>query len=580
MANKKSSPAITDKAAPPKVLSISEDGGSVSLELEVSPLELATLGSKVEHLDPIIKRKIKEAGTVIRRQELIRGDLDLVDSKAASEQLPEELYKKSIKYYYDEDLYGSVIRLLTNFSASGFQNDTDDDVIKDFFDAWGFDIGLDAFVDQLFFDFYRTGFVRTYKQLGSYVPGISIYPPATKRETSARKKRWSKSSIPLKYTILNPLSVEISGSIMFGSASTYLKASALAEIKALLEKEGKTPPELEMIRRLPSEMKTAAQDGKPYLLDPFILGELDYRPMPYERYPRPRGINAFESINYKRALRRADYSTLDGITNYILLITVGNDDFPVTSQEVLENVASLFDTSSKAFNIVWNHTLKVQKIVSPEIEAILGKRKYEQVNDDYTGALGIVRSVIDGASTASAASVGLAVKSLAAEVSYARRQVRRWLYREYAQVAGAVGFDRIPTVRFNDIELHDEIELIRLMMGLIDRRIISYETGVKKLNYDWNTEKYRLTEEKPLVLDGDFGIIGSPYNPKSAPPMANEPNVQDNQRTPKGTPSEGRPVGTGKPKAGKNTVASVFEEVSSMSAADKETLLRLLQGEL
>jgi len=554
----------------PRVLSVTEKApGQVQLELEVSGQQLATLGNNVKGLDPVIKRKMEELGSVIRRQELQRGDLDLTSSTPPSDQKPHDLFKKSLKYYYDEDLYGSTIRVLTNFSASGFQNDTDDDSVKNYFDSWGFDIGFDAIVDQAFFDLYRVGMVRTYKQLGTYVPGINIYGPIAKKETAARKRRWSKASVPVKYTILNPLSIEISGSVMFGTATTALKAEALSEIRALIEKEGKTAHERSLLARIPADMKAAAAAGEGYILDPNILGEIDYRPMPYSRYPAPRGVNAFESVNYKRALRQADYSTLDGITNYILLITVGNDIYPVTAQEVLENAASLFDTSSKSFNVVWNHTLKVEKIVSPEIEAILGKRKYEQVNDDYTGALGVVRALIDGSGNSSSAAVGLAIKNIIAEVAYARRQVKRWIYREYKQVAEAAGFDRIPTVRFNDIELRDEIELTRVLMGLIDRRIISYETGVKQLNFDWNTEKFRLTEEKQDVLDGNFGIIGSPYNQK-----AGGDNVQPTQRTPSRTPSEGRPVGTGRPK--KKSQASLRDDVLEMSQGERDELLALL----
>lgn len=563
----------TDTTSSPRIISVSENAGQVQLELEVTGDQLATLGTNVKQLDPIIKRKLNEIGTsVIRRQELQRGDLDLASAKPPSDQDPHGLYKRSLKYYYDEDLYGSAIRVLTNFSASGFQNDTDDDAVKNYFDSWGFDIGFDAIVDQVFFDLYRVGMVRTYKQLGTYVPGINIYGPIEGRENAARKRRWSKASVPIKYTILNPLSVEISGSVMFGTATTALKPEALHEIRALIEKQDKTSHEKQLLARIPSDMKKAASNGEGYILDPELLGEVDYRPMPYYRYPRPRSVNAFESINYKKALRQADYSTLDGISNYILLITVGNDQFPVTSQEVLENAAALFDTPSKAFNVVWNHTLKVEKLVSPEIEAILGKRKYEQVNDDYTGSLGVVRALIDGAGTSSSAAVGLAIKSVIAEVAYARRQVKRWIYREYRQVAEAAGFDRIPTVRFNDVELRDEIELTRVLMGLIDRRILSYETGVKQLNYDWNTEKFRLTTEKPEVLDGNFGIIGSPYNQTKG----GGDNVQPTQRTPTRTPSEGRPVGTGKPKSKKSASASLRDAIYELSQGERDEILALL----
>ncbi len=121
-----------------------------------------------------------------------------------------------------------------------------------------------------------------------------------------------------------------------------------------------------------------------------------------------------------------------------------------------------------------------------------------------------------------------------------------------------------------------------VIQGMIDRRIISYETGIEKLGLDFSTELSNMTQELPLVMGGYLGIIGSPYNPKAMPPegeviptdttddskptvvtredldafqknveeMINQ-NLQPTQKTPKGTPSEGRPRkgGKGKPKA-------------------------------
>jgi hypothetical protein len=134
-------------------------------------------------------------------------------------------------------------------------------------------------------------------------------------------------------------------------------------------------------------------------LDSQYVGEVDYRKMPYERYPKPRGVKAFDSLEYKNSLREADLSTLDGITNSILKITIGSDEFPVTDQAQLETVARIFDTPSKSFDVVWNHTLAVEKIISPEIGEILGQDKYKQVNEDITGALAFSRALLDGKTT-------------------------------------------------------------------------------------------------------------------------------------------------------------------------------------
>jgi hypothetical protein len=121
-----------------------------------------------------------------------------------------------------------------------------------------------------------------------------------------------------------------------------------------------------------------------------------------------------------------------------------------------------------------------------------------------------------------------------------------------------------------------------VIQGMIDRRIISYETGMEKLGFDFDNELANMIQEAPHVQAGNLGIIGSPYNPKVIPGQvpsdgdqtpSGQPttitekdlndlkknmeqqfkglqdNIQKIQRTPKGTPSEGRPrKGRGKPR--------------------------------
>jgi len=158
--------------------------------------------------------------------------------------------------------------------------------------------------------------------------------------------------------------------------------------------------------------------------------------------------------------------------------------------------------------VVWNHTLNVEKITSPEIGEILGQDKYKQVNDDITGALGLVRAMLDGLGTANKSATELAVKSVIEEINYARRQVTRWIYKEYREVAKAMGFDRIPKVRFDDMALRDEIQMMTLIQGMIDRRIISYRTGQKYLGFDPETELSHMKDEKKLITDGVLGLVG------------------------------------------------------------------------
>ena len=490
-----------------------------------------------------------EDASVIYRAPIDRSVLHLV-KPAVTTQTPQQLFQRSIDYYYNHGLYGTIVDLLVNFSAKGFENDIDDPDIKYFYDSWNIQVNFKKVVRWIFQDFFRVGLVRTYKVLGKYDPPVSyLKPPESTAldvspETSARKKKWSSSHVPVKYTVLNPLLVNIEGSLLFDMTKVTLSPSS--ELKALLRKKDKelTQEEKDLIKLLPQEFKNAVMSGKNILLDQESVGVVDYRRLPYERYPRPRGARSFDSLDYQTKLREADVSTLDGISNYILKITIGNDEYPCTSQDELSKIANLFNTPSKSFNVVWNHTLNIEKIVSPEIEAVLGQDKYKQVNEDLTGAFGVIRALIDGVGQGlSANGIALATKSVIEEINYARDEVSDWIYHEYREVAESTGFDRYPRVRWDDMTLKDEIMMTSLIQGMIDRRIISYQTGHEKLGLNFDTEVAQLASEKPLVLNGDLGLWGSPYNPKAAPFVPTDTTVSPDkvQNTPDGTPSDGRP---------------------------------------
>lgn len=571
--------------------------------------ELAYLTGENGQVSPV---RYHEGGRVITRDYTRRVDLDLLIGKPEVFRMqPAKVFQTAIEFYRAKGAYGTYIDTLANFASKGFKNDIDDPDIKLFYDTWAREIGFDETVEKIFFDFFRVGMVRTFKLVGKFSPKltpenfeqfVNKKAQANKFETSkemrefmahrelaAAKKIWSKAFVPLQYTILNPILIDIQGSVLFDQTETYLKPEAFKEIADLVKNPRKASQEQKkFITKLPKELKDAIKKNKPVRLPPELVGKCDYRRQDYERYPAPRVARMFDDLRYKEELKKADFATLDGITNYILKITVGSDEHPVTNQEDLETVARLFDTANKSFDIVWNHTLQIEKITFPEISEILGQDKFAQVNDDLGQAIGVSRALLDGEISGNAKALDAALKGFAEEVAYARRCVKRWIDHEYEEVALAMGFDRYPQVRFDENALKDEIMLMSVVQGMIDRRIISYETGIEKLGFDFSNELANMLQEKPLVQDGTLGIIGSPYNPKALPAQTPpvdkdttpggkkttvtqedlkdfqknvekmlkdglkkaQPQVQPTQRTPSGTPSEGRPrKGGGKPRA-------------------------------
>lgn len=532
-------------------IEVNENTGQSTFFIEPTKKSLAFIGAR-EGGGITPRMANKERAATITRDYVQRTNLDLSQPDPYTED-PQESYKRAIRYYYIDPLVGSATNLLAGLARKGFENDIDDESIKQFYDVWTFDVRFDEILEWVFLDFFKTGHVTTYKVLAKYEPRVSYLSPvpgqkmktsktAKGQENAAKKNIWSKGHLPVSYTVLNPALVTIDGNLLFDKVST--KITPPPELVEMLKKPTAelTEDEKELIKALPSDLKSAAEKGGEYQLDSRLVGHITYRKQPYERYARPRSTRVFDSIEYKKSLRQADLSTLDGISNYILKITIGNDEYPVTSQQELESVAQLFNTPSKSFDVVWNHTLQIEKIVSPEIDKILGKGKYEQVNDDLTTGLAMSRALLDGGGDMNAAAVDLLIKGLQEEIEYARRQVTRWIYREYQQIAEAMGFERFPKVRWDDGILLDTILYMNTLAQLVDRRMLSYRTSLEALGFDYPNELRNMEEEMPLVEEGTFGILGSPWQ------QAKSMGVGQQPATPKGTPSSGPKKGAPKNK--------------------------------
>lgn len=569
-------------------VTVDEANGTSTFMLNPTKQNLAILDKPGTAIKPHIYR---ESSATINRDFISRQNLDLGSSKSPYTEDPKTLFKKADEYYYTDPLLGSVINTLATLSMKGFENDIDDPNIKQFYDTWAFDVDFEELLEWIFLDFFKIGHVTTYKVLAKYEPRVSYISPIPGQkttnkaslgeierlqklhahydkecsdtikyvvdsarskgkkgkelsniETAAKKSIWSKGHLPVSYTVLNPQLVTIDGNLLFNNVS--VKLTPPQELGQLLKKDKSllTEEEKELIKSLPTDLKSSSEKGGEIQLDSRLVGMVTYRKQPYERYARPRSTRVFDTIEYKKALKDADMSTLDGITNYILKITVGSDEYPVTSQAELETVAKLFDTPSKSFDVVWNHTLSIEKIVSPEIDSILGQGKYSQVNEDMTAGLSVTRAIIDGAGDINTAEISLLTKGLMEEIHYARRQVEKWIYKEYQQIAEAMGFERFPKIRWDDSVLRDEILYMSTLSSMVDRRMLSYQTALEALGFDYNTELKNMEIELPLVEEGIFGLIGSPFQ------QAANTGVQPVQKAPTGTPSSGRPKGQTKKK--------------------------------
>jgi hypothetical protein len=443
---------------------------------------------------------------------------------------PHEKIRLASELYFKEPIVGTVIDMMVDFSASGFNNESEDKEIKKLYDQWAKDIKLQDIVEQIFLEYYRSGNVSIYRS----DKDAKVTKKVIKNGKATAKEEYK---FPAGYTILNPMNVHIEGPLLFNQELAYLQ---LNEELITMTKNGDPA-----VRKLiPDEVRKAVLSDKGRIpLDPDLYTRITRKKQPYERYASPYLERIFEPIMYKQKLRVMDMSTIDGLINQLVTVTVGNDEYPA-SDEDLEAIAVLFQTPNKAYTVFWNHTLEVT-FHKPEGIDTLTNDKYKQVNDDILAGLGVSRVLIDGQGS-NFSTAWVSILSLIERLDNTRDKVVNWLEAEYKRVADENGFKVVPKVQFNKMNLREDNYIRDVLLSMYDRGLIDEEDLLKETGRDYESiieTKKRNKKNAKLFYPPEQPFQGGQTGPndKGKPSGPNNKPMKERDSTPEqnsGNPSK------------------------------------------
>ena len=149
----------------------------------------------------------------------------------------------------------------------------------------------------------------------------------------------------------------------------------------------------------------------------------------------------------------------------------------------------LFQNESVGRVLVADYTTKADFVI-PDINRVIGPGKYEVINRDIKDGL---QNVILNEDTYSGATMKARV--FLDRLKEAREAfISDFLQPEVRRIAKDLGFRSYPTVKFKDIDLRDEIQLMRISTRLMELGILTAEQGMEILQ----TGRF----PKPEELDG------------------------------------------------------------------------------
>ena len=394
--------------------------------------------------------------------------------------------KLARKYCQEEPITGTVVDVLSQFSIGEIENIVDDEEVKKFFDALLEDgSNLKEAIKWISSEYYTVD---------------NVFP--VRSDPGEKITASNGATIPTyQWTVLNPENVDIVGTLLFNQSMITLKPNQ--ELLELVDSNN--PAHKELLNQIPQEIRKYVINKQNIPIPSDKVYHIARGKKPFEKYAVPFIMRNIKPLRVKEKLMQMDMSTIDGVINQLVTMTVGSDEHPATQKD-LQRLAQLVATPTKAYVLIWDHTLKVE-FHKPEAN-FFDPKKYEQVNADIAAGYGIARAVISEGGTY--ASQTVAVQSLIQWLEWGRDDIKKWIEHEYKMIAKENGLKTYPKVRFKKVALSEDKLIKNVLFGLFDRGVISAETLARETGHDINVEVGR--QEKEIKLR-EKGLLSSqsPY---------------------------------------------------------------------
>lgn len=257
---------------------------------------------------------------------------------------------------------------------------------------------------------------------------------------------------------------------------------------------------------------------------------------PDSPYPTPYLYPTLESLKHKRNMRRMDYSIASRVISAIMLIRLGNDEYPILEDEedaFNDLKEQMFWRESgnrdleRIFQLFANHTVEIEWIFPPS-DILLNEKKYVEINQDIFFSLGFPRVLTTGESQRTGTSdPEFSSLSPVKTMENMQKKISKILQSVVKEVARLNGFKNYPQIRFSNINLHVFSDFVQGMNSLYESGSLSRTSYVEAFGYKLQEELVKLKEEKDMYKE--YGLDEMAPLPYSPQPQSNNPQPQQNK---------------------------------------------------
>lgn len=365
---------------------------------------------------------------------------------------------------------------------------------RDFFTAWFEIIDLDSCKEQYFREYYKSGNVFFYRIDGEIkFDSFDKYPSKLKN---------IRVKIPLKYTLLNPYDISCNGDLSF-SITSYGKVLSSKEIRRLKspitdkDKNLRNSLPKDVLKRIDSSNGFEAQIFYP--LEPSNLILSFYKKQDYEPFAIPMVWPVLRDVNMKIEMKKLDAAAMRMVDQIVLLITMGAEpDKGGVNDRYMKELKELLANGSVGRVLVSDWTTKADFLI-PDLNKVLGKEKYEVLNQDIKEGLQNILN-LEGTYSGLSTKLKIFMKTLQ---EGRRRFLTDFLKPQMELIGERLGFKKIPEPKFKEIDFENKEALQRVALRLYELGAITpqqlmevFDNGIYPLGEEIKDSQEEFIEDR------------------------------------------------------------------------------------
>jgi hypothetical protein len=480
------------------------------------------MNNKMDKEQTTTTEKMDVQGAELKSVKLAKATYSFLEGSAYNPYSPSEVDKLDLskdltwkdiinlcKFFYKHEPYASTtINKLIDISINDIIFDKNGLSVNELKVFEGIKEKLLLFSEQAALEFLLSGLI---------VPEFKFGPVNKKQLKIYGVKKYDSLILPISMWVRDPATIIINKTILSDIPSYFVEVPE--DLIYFIIHKGVYPDgtkDLDLYNMLQTyypDFVTQVEKGIRRVLltiDPNLV--IRRRVTTDTAYPTPFLFPALEAMKHKRNLRRMDYSISSRVISAIMLVRLGDKDFPITEDDTnaftdIQKQLLWRDSSNKnverVFQLFANHTLQINWVYPPT-EALLNQEKYASVNEDILVSLGFPRILITGeAQRSQTTDAAYATAGPVKTMESMRKNIEFILNYIVEQIAELNGFKSAPEVRFRPLQLADYAIYMASVTQLYQSGNLSRTSYAKLMGFNWEDEiEQRIEEERMLKASG------------------------------------------------------------------------------